>query len=227
VTLEFLHCSGIVPLEWELARTPICNPQQSQISFRNGIQLIAQSDRLNFIQPYNPQSKDNSEIVQIVQRYIHALPQAGYQSISYFMRGFVFASDPTSNEVEKYIQRTLITPGAWQEIGNQPMQAGLNFVYSLDRKQLYLSLNQVLVHRVADNAPISGLIFSGQFDYPPISEIAEIEATLPQWQADITTFQDTVNNAFLQQALSPAISFPQTAFGPTSVDQPELVSLVS
>jgi hypothetical protein len=49
INLEFLKYSGIVPMEWELARAPINTNQVSQIVFANGVAIAAQPDRVMFL----------------------------------------------------------------------------------------------------------------------------------------------------------------------------------
>ena len=38
---EFLHYSGIIPEAWELAQQPVRQPQGAQVSFQNGVNIVA------------------------------------------------------------------------------------------------------------------------------------------------------------------------------------------
>jgi hypothetical protein len=48
VTAEFLQLSGIIPLDWQLARQPVNNDKISQLFFTNGVSISAEPNRIMF-----------------------------------------------------------------------------------------------------------------------------------------------------------------------------------
>jgi hypothetical protein len=199
--LSSLQCSGIVPLSWELARAPICTPQQAQVSFQNGIVLTAQGSHLTFSEPIGARLPSEVEIAKIASQYLKALPHAGYRSMGLSFRGFVPFPEGDLEAAHIYLNQKFLAPGAWQQFGQRPMQAGLNFVYALEGRQLYVSLNMVTLRRQPDQHPTPSLMFSGTFDYV-IEDLAMVQAQLDQWQTDLDLFKELVNTRFLDQALA-------------------------
>jgi hypothetical protein len=47
-----LRYSGIIPEDWELARQPVRTPQAAQVSYQNGISIVAYADRTVFVETF-------------------------------------------------------------------------------------------------------------------------------------------------------------------------------
>lgn len=201
---EFLKCSGIIPADWELARPPINNPQVSQVLFRNGVGITAQADRVLFVEPIGAKAPQDVEVARIAQQYIQALPRAEYQALGINVRGFVpFAQD--AQAAHRYMANTLLAPGAWQDFGQQPVTAALNLVYTLNGRQLFLSVNEAAL-QLPDEGITPIVLFSGNFEYR-LTDASEnvlpyLQGCLNRWQIDLETFKDLVNTRFLSQAPS-------------------------
>jgi hypothetical protein len=70
---DFLKYSGIVPSDWELARPPIFSPQISQVAFTNGINIVAQSNAITFIESLSTKPQEDIKIPAIIRKYVEAL----------------------------------------------------------------------------------------------------------------------------------------------------------
>jgi hypothetical protein len=200
--LSSLQCSGIIPLNWELARAPICTAQNAQISFQNGIVLTAQGNHLTFSEPLGVKAAAEIEITKVASQYLKVLPHAGYQSLGLNLRGFVPFPEVDLEAAHAYLNQKFLAPGAWQQFGQRPMQAGLNFVYDLEGRQLYVSLNVVTLRRQPDQQPIPSLMFTGTFDYA-IDDLSVAQTQLDQWQTDLELFKELVNTRFLDHPSTP------------------------
>lgn len=207
---QFLKFSGIVPNEWELARPPILNPGGSQVMFKNGVGVVAQPRTITFMETLG--NKDIKEVLvgQVAHQYVSKLPNAEYQGITISPKYLVpFPSNPDGGR--QYITKTLIAPGPWQDVGNAPIQAGVNFLYQLDRCQLNLNINQATL-QLPDQQSIAAILFAGNFNYPievstPQERLQLILQSINDWQSDFTLFKSIINDRFL------AYQQPETVFG--------------
>jgi hypothetical protein len=86
---DFLKYSGIVPPDWELARPPIFSPQISQVAFTNGINIVAQSNAITFIESLSTKPLEDTKIPAVIRKYVEALPRTDYQTLSINPRSFV------------------------------------------------------------------------------------------------------------------------------------------
>jgi hypothetical protein len=202
--LSSLQCSGIIPLDWELSRPPVCTAQNAQLFFQNGIALTAQGHHLTFAEPLEAKASAGVEIAKVANQYLKVLPHAGYRSMGLNLRGFVPFPDGDLNAAHEYLSQKFLAPGAWQQFGQHPMQAGLNFVYALEGRQLYLSLNVVTLRRQPERQPTPSLMFAGTFDYAIDADLAVTHTQLNRWQTDLEMFRDLVNDRFL--GISPAFN---------------------
>jgi hypothetical protein len=142
---DFLKYSGIVPPDWELARPPIFSPQISQVAFTNGTNIVAQSNAITFIELLNSKFQETAKIPDITRKYIEALPRTAYQTLSINPRTFVSFEAGDENAAREFITSTLLAKDTWFEVGNSPVKAAVNLVYSLEQGELNLSVAEALL----------------------------------------------------------------------------------
>jgi hypothetical protein len=65
---DFLKYSGIVPPDWELARPPILDPQISQVAFTNGLNIVAQSNAITFIEALKAKPLEDTKIPAVIRK---------------------------------------------------------------------------------------------------------------------------------------------------------------
>ena len=199
---EFLKQTGIVPNEWELGKQPVLGPNLSQVTFQNGVSIVAQPRTLTFMEAIGTKSPSELNIPNIARQYVEKLPNAEYQGLSISPKSLV--PFPGSNEgARNYITRTLLSPGPWQDFGNAPMQAGLNLLYQLDRCQFSLSINEAKI-QMPDKSAIPALLFAGNFNYStannnPSERLQQLTKGIDDWQTDLKAFHEIVNQRFLAQ----------------------------
>jgi hypothetical protein len=203
LTPEFLKYSGIVPAEWELARQPMCTQQGSQVTFTNGISIVAQPQRVMFAEAIDGKVAAEVAIPSIARKYVQTLPNLDYQAIGLNPRGYVtFDSEPGA--ARKYISEKLLSAGEWQEVGTAPVRATINLAYTLERGVFNLSVNEAAL-RQPDETLTPIILFSGNFSYEMASlsgneKLESLCQALNNWQADLETYQDIVNTKFLAVA---------------------------
>lgn len=196
LSTSFLKSSGIVSEDWELARQPIMERLGSQIVFSNGVYLAAQPNRFTLVEALNNKEESEIQIASLASRYIEVLRNLEYQAVGINFRGYITCNED-SLESNNYLKEHFIAPGAWQQCGTAPVKAGLNLMFTYDKKQLYLSINEAgLKLPEASQVPI--VLFGGNFDYdlnandemPKLNQLQEI---VNNWQQDLAIYQEVVS----------------------------------
>ncbi|MGK7943333.1 MAG: hypothetical protein AB4058_02570 [Microcystaceae cyanobacterium] len=197
---EFLKFSGVVPQEWELARQPSISPNFSQVTFKNGINVVAQPRSITFVEQMGNRQLDELQVSNLASQYVTKLPNAEYTNLSISPKSVVpLPGDPDG--ARQFITGKLLAPGPWQDFGNKPLQAGLNLVYQLENCQLNLSINQAQI-QIPEQSSIPALLFAGNFNYKVEGNnhqerLGKLEVGLKAWQQDIEAFREIVNQRFL------------------------------
>jgi hypothetical protein len=210
LSVDFLKFSGIIPADWELNAQPVMNPNFAQINFQNGVSIVAQPRTVTFTAILNTSNLSELKLPEIVSNFIDKLPHAEYQGVGITTRSIVpFPSSPDA--AREYITKTLLSPGPWQEFGGSPVQAGVNYLYQLDRCQLNLNINEAKL-QLPDRRAIPAILFAGSFNYAIETEneaerLAKLKEALSKWEDDLNTFNELVHQRFLGQQASVFPSF--------------------
>jgi hypothetical protein len=198
---DFLKHSGIVPADWELARPPILGPQISQVAFTNGINIVAQSNAITFIESLSTKPLEDTKIPAVIRKYVEALPRTDYQTLSINPRSFVTFEGGEENAAREYITSTLLSKGTWSDVGKAPVKAAVNLVYALERGELNLSVAEALL-QLQDADPTPAVLFSGSFQYEVVGELESeklqhLHQLLENWKPDLEAYREIVNQRFL------------------------------
>ena len=170
ITEEFLKLSGIVPDTWQLARPPILQQSSSQLLFTNGVKIITEPDRIMFGESMGEKALDTLSIATVAQSYLQTFKQSHCHAVGINIRSY--SSQPSQIAATQYINHHLLADGSWQNYGNAPIQAALNVIYTLERRQLTLSINAAEIQfSEAEITPI--ILFSGNFSYNLATPMAE------------------------------------------------------
>jgi hypothetical protein len=209
VTPEFLKYSQIIPLDWEVIGQPARSFQGSQVTFKNGVTVIAQPQRLSFAELVGDRSPTELEIPKLAEKLVDVLPNLSFVGVGINMRGYLdFGMD--RHRLREFMFQNLLAPGAWQQLGNAPVQAGINLGYTFDERRLNLSINEATI-QTAEAQANSIALFAGNFDYDVINTIApaahtqRINQIITNWQRDLELYQEVVSKFTIADA---TISFP-------------------
>jgi hypothetical protein len=218
VSQDFLQFSGIIPQDWKLAQQPVLNPALAQLTFQNGITILAQPGTISISESVGNKMFKELQVPHIATKYVEKLPHAEYVGLSNSPKIIVpFPGNPEA--VPQYMTQKLLAQGSWQEIGTGILQAGVNLVYLLDRCQLNITINQVklqspqqsrespgMSNGMAHSSPyIAALLFSGNFNYniatdtlqQPVNQLIQ---SINYWQTDFNVFREIVTQKFLAEA---------------------------
>lgn len=202
LSYEFLTMSGIVPNTWELAKQPVMNPRGSQVTFKNGVDIIAQANALNFRQPLGNQDLDKLEFAKVAQQYVEKMAKAEYQGLSIAPKIIIpFAEEDGG---KNFIHTTFFNNGSWRTFGNDSVQASLTLSYELEQCRLGVNINPAKLQQ-PNNVSTSAVLFAGSFNYSfmndtPESRSKNLVEKLSSWQKDLEIFRDLVYKQFLHKA---------------------------
>jgi hypothetical protein len=209
---DFLKLSGIVPSDWELRAKPTLNPRLSQLSFKSGVNVVAQPGTISFTEGMNTKQVKELQAAEVACKYVAKLSNAEYQGLAINVRTLVpLLSGPDA--ARSFIADTLLAPGPWKDFGKEPLQAGINLFYQLDDCQLTLSINQAKL-QPQDKPAIPALLFSGSFNYnlgqySGEDRLQKLAQLIRNWSKNIETFRELIDRRFLKREES---VFPTGAF---------------
>lgn len=197
---DFLKYSGIVPADWELARQPIFTNSVVSVVFQNGISIVAEPQRVMFMEVIEGKAASSVAVPGIARKYVQTLPNVEYQAMGLNPRGFV-AFENQQDAASKYLAETLLSPGGWQQVGTAPVRNTINYAYTLERRLFNLSVSEAAM-RQQDETTTPIVLFSGNFSYELAGntgseKLISLYQALENWQADLETYKDIVNNKFL------------------------------
>ena len=214
LTPDFLAGSGIIPTDWQLARSPVLGTRSSQVSFTSGVNVMAQVGSVTFSEGIGVKAVEELNIAAIASQYARTLPNLDYQAVGINPKHFMtFEQQPDG--ARQYIS-ALLAPGAWHQIGKTSAQATLTLIYPGDKRQLRLSITEARL-QAPEQEPIPTVLFAGNFNYPLSGETAarleSLDQAIGHWQADLELFQKLI-----------ATKFPAQPSAPTSSETPEIAS---
>jgi hypothetical protein len=224
VTAEFLKLSGIIPLDWQLAREPINNDNLSQLLFTNGVSIVAEPNRIMFGENIGDKDINTLSIATIATKYLDIFKLAQYSAIGINIRSY----SPQANiqTATDYINHQLLGNGSWQNYGIAPVRAALNLIYTLTGRQLNLDIAAAGI-QFAEQEITPVILFSGNFSYnlatpELLNDCAAAQQVLATWQTDLSAYCELITDRFLTPQ-QPVISIPTTTvIGNDDLDEREI-----
>jgi hypothetical protein len=209
LTPEFLNYTQIVPADWIVAGQPVRTLQGSQVTFENGVSVIAQPQRISFAELAAGKPTAELQIPKLAEKFVDVLANLNFVGVGINLRGYIdFGSD--KREARDFIFQNLLAPGAWQQMGTAPVQAGINLSYTFDDRRLNLNINEATL-QTPDDLTSAIALFGGNFDYDvagtiaPAAHTQRIKQIVTNWQRDFQLYQEVVDRFMLPNSV---ISFP-------------------
>lgn len=202
---DFINMSGIVPSDWELAKQPVTNQRGSQISFKNGVNIIAQANTVSFVEGLGTKALQDLQFANVAKKYVDKMSNAEYQGLSISPKIIVpFSQDEEGGK--NFINDTLLSKGLWNSFNNVIPQASLNLFYDLGHRQLALNINPAKLQQ-SEDISISAVLFAGNFNYNLSNLVGEnrlktLIEIISNWDKDLETFRELIYQKFLQKAVS-------------------------
>ncbi|MFN7678235.1 MAG: hypothetical protein ACK5QW_06515 [Cyanobacteriota bacterium] len=181
LNLGFLQGAGIISGDWALAQEAICSPEGAQLVFDNGLILLAQGQILSGQERLDTPAAAAPQLAELLARYCQALPRLAYQGLQTVLRAVIlYENDPEG--ASRTLRERLLQPGDWQTIGQEPMQATLQFAYRLEDQTLTLTVAPAEVRQ--EGEPFgSALVFAAAFEQQVLEgeRLPQIQGMLRGW----------------------------------------------
>lgn len=199
LSYEFLTMSGIVPKTWELARQPVINARASQISFKNGVNIVGQANSLSFVEGLGNKEISQLQFAKIAQLYVDKMSNAEYQGLSISPK-IIIPFGEGEEAGKDFINNTFLNSGSWRNFGNTTPQASLNLFYQLENSRLTVNINPARLQQ-PNNVAISAVLFAGSFNYIlGENPVTLLKSQINNWENDLKTFRELIYQQFLQKA---------------------------
>ncbi len=200
VNEEFCRYSGVIPMDWEMARDPIYTPQLVQLSYQNGITITAHPNRILFTEMMSNKDIADCQAVQIARKFVQSLPNLKIEAMGFNPLGHAQVGTQAES-AQNYLTQSLLAPGPWQNVGESPMRSRLSITYALAQSQLNLTISEANL-RNEDESLTPVVVFSGNFSVAVEGDTLQerrdlILTNLDRWQADLEFFQTLINEKFL------------------------------
>lgn len=202
ITEEFVKQNNIVNSDWQLSQEPLSQSNRAQLSFDSGVTILAQPKGVAFIE--RVKNDDNQLQVQAVaEKCVTKLTGVEYQGIKLETKRLI--PIPNNDAARSYLTEFLIASGGWQNYGQAPVKAGINFLYDLGRCTLNLGIGEATITQENKEAgskkDTGGLLFSGTFRYAPFTgeKLSKAKQAIKNSQQDWQEFNQIVDKVFLNQ----------------------------
>ncbi len=195
---DFLKQTGIIPIDWQLEREPVYSDRVAQIMFANGFSIVAQPDRLMFLEMVGDKSIDELSAGEVAQKYMATLKMAEYQTVGINFRSYIAQNSPDA--ATEYINHQLLNAGIWQQYGTGKIRASVNLNYDLGARQLNLSIDAA---KIQFPTPIThpAVVFSGTFSYDTTAHssdrVTQIATIISNWKQELNEFNGLIIDRFL------------------------------
>ena len=198
---EFLHYSGIIPEAWELAQQPVRNPQGAQVSFQNGVNIVAYPNQTVFVESLRDKADDEIQIAGVAQRFSEILRNMEFQAVGVNFRGHVTFTGGAEG-AHDYLFNTLLAPGPWQQQGTAPVRAGLNLMYTFEDNRLNLGVQEAAL-QLPEGEQVPILMFTGNFEadlreVDAAERLVKVQQLVGNWPSNLENYRTVV-----QQFLTP------------------------
>ncbi|MBF0607748.1 MAG: hypothetical protein HQL61_09415 [Magnetococcales bacterium] len=134
---DFLRHTGIIK-DTLTPKDVLCTLAVSHVVYNGGLSIVAESERLQFIDENVVTIPYDSQIPTIATRYLNVLPHVNYTAAGINFTGhYVYE---TRQMALAFLKKTFIKEGPWLNLGSGLTEAGLKFVYYFDDVSCTISL---------------------------------------------------------------------------------------
>ncbi|KYC35713.1 hypothetical protein WA1_07865 [Scytonema hofmannii PCC 7110] len=197
---DFLKYKQIVPSDWELAMPFICTPALSQVVFKNGVNVVVQSDRVTF---WEVSDSDNPvfQIPEIFCKYIDIVPAVDYRAVGININADLLVENQENNQ--DTVLSKLISEGKWKNFQGKSPNTVVQFTYQLDNTNLVIAIQEAIIQKNSKNEIGNVLNFSANFHRELINgtypeRISYVKNIIQLYKRDLDTLLSFIEQAFLE-----------------------------
>lgn len=160
---DFLKFNEIVPKEWVVSKPPLCAHPVSQVEYKNGMRITAELNKLIFFTPKLVSNHSETNISDIVKRYVDTLRHVNYKAVGINPRGH-FSFD-SKDSLTTYFVNNLLSKGAWADFCGGVRSISIKLRYELDSVIYNIGIDQASL-REDKSREDNVLSISGNFHHP-------------------------------------------------------------
>lgn len=188
---DFLKNNGIIDPSF----TPnniICTPPVAQVSYMEGISLIAEFEKLQFIDTETARIPFESPISEIAKKYIDVLPHVRYKAAGLNFMGHYRCKDKKLSL--SFLPDKFLKEGSWHTYGDTSPNIGLKFIYPLKNIKCTINFETAELTRPKEpSLPIIGINANYQIESTSIEEIVSF---ISNWQIHYNHFSEIILDTF-------------------------------
>lgn len=166
----------------------ICTPPVAQVSYQEGITIMAEFEKLQFIDADTKRIPFESPIPGIALNYIKALPHVRYTAVGLNFVGHYLCKDKAT--AVALIPSKFLKEGKWSSFGDTAPSVGLKFTYLIGNVRCTINLDTTEAGR-PNEAPVPVIMVSSNY-HVDSANIEEIETIITKWKNQYKHFSDVV-----------------------------------
>ena len=189
---DFLKNNDIVSTDFK-TKNVICTPPVAQVVYEEGISIVADFERLQFIDTILERIPESSPIPGIAVRYIKTLPHVRYTACGINFAGYFLF--PEKNSARSFISEKFIKPGPWLS-QSEATDIGVTFTYSIENTKKTVSLKSGEIIQPDGERPPGILVNANYHLDIPEGNLEPINSFIANWQSSFSHFKQFVEKLF-------------------------------
>lgn len=190
---DFLKNNKIVDASFT-PKDVYCTPPVSQVSFYEGVSIIAEFERLQFIDYVSERIPHDSSIPEIAKKYISTLPHVRYSAVGINFAGHYFWENKAA--INTFLTDKFIKDGHWLSAGDKLSDIGLKFVYLFGKTKCTVSIESTRISR-KENEKIPVILINANYNLDvKDNNIQEIKSFISDWKIQNERFTSFLEKIF-------------------------------
>lgn len=191
---DFLRNQKIVDSSFT-PKNVICTPPVAQVSYQEGITIMAEFEKLQFIDTVSERIPFESPIPEIAVNYIKTLPHVRYTAAGLNFIGHYRCKDKES--ALALLPNKFLREGKWSSYGDILTGVGIKFGYLIGSVRCTVNMDTTDLKRPNEPpAPVIAITSNYHLD---TAEIKEITFFITDWKLQFNHFSNIVLNTFPEE----------------------------
>lgn len=187
---DFLKNQKIVDPSFTLSNA-ICTPPVAQVSYKEGITIMAEFEKLQFTDADTKRIPFESPITDIALNYIKALPHVRYTAVGINFVSHYLCKDRAT--AAGLLPAKFLKEGKWASYGDTAPFVGIKFTYLVGNIRCTINFDTTDAIRT-NEAPISVIAITANYHIDS-ANIEEISAIITNWKTQYKHFSNIVLDA--------------------------------
>lgn len=166
----------------------ICTPPVAQVSYQEGITVMAEFEKLQFIDADTKRIPFESPIPIIASNYVKALPHVRYTAVGINFVGHYLCKDRAT--AKALVPAKFLKEGRWTSFGDVAPSVGIKFTYLIGNVRCTINLDTTDAIR-PNEPPVPVIVITSNY-HVDSANIEEINAIIVNWKTQYKNFSDFV-----------------------------------